>query len=650
MTTTPTVWKAEITANAGNTTGSQHSPVTIGLADGRFLTAWVDNTNNVDNDVGNDIIGQIYDAQGNAFGNARWLNTFHGGDATNPAIAALPDGGFVVAYRHVDSNGYSSIHFGRYTGAALVVTVTVDSGNSTVANFDPSIAVLPNGDFVVSYRQTAAGDTDVIARIVDQDTNLSGAVLNAGQNGADLDTNPDTVVLSNGNILTAFEEDDDDLTGIEIKIITTAGTNIGNVELAATGSDPHAAALSGGGYVVVWQDQAGGGNIHAAIRTNTNGVVKGPFVVQGGANQQNEPDVVALKDGGFFVVWDDDSANLLRGQRFSAGGGLVGTTLTIAAGLNALDPELGLTDDGRILVTFRNDVFDISQVILDPRENVIIGDSTDETITSRIDGATVHGLKGNDTLLGQGAVDSLYSGDGNDVLNGGGSGDKMIGGAGSDTYIVSEVGDVANEIGGDGTDLVKSSVSFNLASANALGTVENLTLTGITAVNGIGNALDNTIVGNDTNNTLVGGDGDDTLVGGVGADTLNGNADADALKGGVGKDTLAGGQANDRFVFDSAPIAANADTITDFAQVVGSNNDFFMLDNLAFPTLGAPGAMNAALFFAGPAAHDANDRIIYNQANGQLLYDTNGNTAGGVSLIATLTNKPMLTAADFVVI
>src|SRR5947207_1989430 len=99
MTTTPTVWKAEFTANAGNTTGGQFSPVTIGLADDRTLTVWVDNTSNVDNDAGTDIIGQILDAQGNNVGGAFQLNLANFLDnETDPAIAALPDGGFVVVY------------------------------------------------------------------------------------------------------------------------------------------------------------------------------------------------------------------------------------------------------------------------------------------------------------------------------------------------------------------------------------------------------------------------------------------------------------------------------------------------------------------------------------------------------------------------
>jgi hypothetical protein len=52
----------------------------------------------------------------------------------------------------------------------------------------------------------------------------------------------------------------------------------------------------------------------------------------------------------------------------------------------------------------------------------------------------------------------------------------------------------------------------------------------------------------------------------------------------------------------------------------------------------------------GAAAHDADDRIVYNKVSGALMHDSNGLAAGGVTLLAVLTNKPTLTAADFVVI
>ena len=56
--------------------------------------------------------------------------------------------------------------------------------------------------------------------------------------------------------------------------------------------------------------------------------------------------------------------------------------------------------------------------------------------------------------------------------------------------MVDNVGDVANETGGDGTDTVLSSISFSLADpVHAIGEIENLTLTGSGAINATGKGL-----------------------------------------------------------------------------------------------------------------------------------------------------------------
>ncbi|MFN9402380.1 MAG: calcium-binding protein, partial [Dolichospermum sp.] len=97
--------------------------------------------------------------------------------------------------------------------------------------------------------------------------------------------------------------------------------------------------------------------------------------------------------------------------------------------------------------------------------------------------------------------------------------DTLIGGAGNDIYVVDSTTDVIIEVASQGIDTVQSSVTFTLAN---VATVENLTLTGTTAINGTGNAGNNILTGNSTNNTLNGEDGNDTLNGGAGIDTLIG--------------------------------------------------------------------------------------------------------------------------------
>jgi Ca2+-binding RTX toxin-like protein len=266
------------------------------------------------------------------------------------------------------------------------------------------------------------------------------------------------------------------------------------------------------------------------------------------------------------------------------------------------------------------------------------GNALANTITGNSFANILDGSGGNDILHGEASTDTSVGGAGNDILDGGTQADHMYGGVGNDVYLVDNGGDVVDETGGNGIDAVQSSVNFSLADAvHAKGAVERLTLTG-TAANGTGNALANVLVGNGVGNILSGAAGNDSLYG------LAGN---DKLVGGLGNDTLVGGLNADVFVFNTTLNAAtNRDTITDFNHV----DDTMQLENAIFAKLGAAGALNPGFFFAGAAAHDANDHIIYNQATGALFYDVNGNAAGGTIQFATIANHAALAANDFVVI
>lgn len=70
------------------------------------------------------------------------------------------------------------------------------------------------------------------------------------------------------------------------------------------------------------------------------------------------------------------------------------------------------------------------------------------------------------------------------------------------------MGNVVTENANKGTDGVQNSISYAL-TAN----VENLTLTGTSAINGTGNVLNNLLTGKSAANTLTGGAGNDTLNG-----------------------------------------------------------------------------------------------------------------------------------------
>lgn len=229
------------------------------------------------------------------------------------------------------------------------------------------------------------------------------------------------------------------------------------------------------------------------------------------------------------------------------------------------------------------------------------------------------GLTGNDTLNGNGGNDTLSGGAGNDLLTGGTGSDTLQGGQGDDAYVIENAGDVITELLNEGKDTVSTQLSYTLPT-----NVEHLTLTGTTAVNGIGNGLANTLTGNSA------------------ANQLNGLAGNDLLDGGAGTDILTGGVGNDIFRITTAD---SIDSITDFNVV----NDTIQLENATLTVL-STGQLEPGQFRVGTQAQDANDYVIYNNATGALLYDADGNGTGIAVQIAALSTGLAMTATDIVVI
>jgi Ca2+-binding RTX toxin-like protein len=166
---------------------------------------------------------------------------------------------------------------------------------------------------------------------------------------------------------------------------------------------------------------------------------------------------------------------------------------------------------------------------------------------------------------GNASANLIVGNDANNTLNGDAGADVLVGGKGDDSYIVDNSSDFVFENAGEGFDAVYSLSSFTL-NAN----VEVLVLMG-TAVDGTGNTEDNYLVGNSGNNTLIGWTGWDVLIGGQGKDSYNlseptASTDTVQITAGdslvsnydtVSSFTLGGSAGADRLDLDNATIAAN---------------------------------------------------------------------------------------------
>jgi Ca2+-binding RTX toxin-like protein len=185
--------------------------------------------------------------------------------------------------------------------------------------------------------------------------------------------------------------------------------------------------------------------------------------------------------------------------------------------------------------------------------NTVYSDVT-WTLGANIERLTLLGM-GNLNATGNTLANVLTGNAGNNTLDGGSGSDTMLGGAGDDTYVVAQTGDVVTENADEGTDLVQSGVTYTLGA-----NVENLTLTGSSALSGTGNGLNNTLTGNIGNNILTGNAGDDWLDGGSGSDTM---------RGGTGNDTYVVAQTGD-VVTENA--GEGIDTVrAGIAYTLGSN-------------------------------------------------------------------------------
>ena len=105
------------------------------------------------------------------------------------------------------------------------------------------------------------------------------------------------------------------------------------------------ATLANGNWVLAyWQGAVNGGDIRFQIHTPTGGTASNTIVVASGTDSHTYPDIVALPDGGFVILWHNATADMLLARRFSSTGASDGTVFEVATGVTG-EPDIGMTGD-----------------------------------------------------------------------------------------------------------------------------------------------------------------------------------------------------------------------------------------------------------------------------------------------------------------
>ncbi len=558
-------------------------PDTTPLLDGGWVTVWY-SASSLAAGEDTDLLGQRYDASGQAVGGAFQVAASRAGGQTDARVAGLADGGFVVTW--TDDSGLGGDFSGagikaqvfsasgaRVGGEMLVNTATDDDQSS------PKIAALADGGFVVAWASSSGSVQDVRFQVFNASGGRVGGerIETNADDPISVQSSPVVAALPNGGFVMTWTDrrtsgGDPNQDGIRYGVYNSAGASNGVSDprvndLITTGDqeNPVVAVLANGGFVIAWADSSQG-NSARDIRYRVFGADGRPVGSEQAAHgfsvdDRYFPTVSATDDGGFVIAWVEQIANGVGSaddvynsiaQRFTAAGTPEGPeffqasgpgvelsvdTTTLANGdvlfgitrystPDTSDPTLTVTSE-----TVRWAIFeDIAATI---GVDLVIGTSGRDRVLLREGDDTAYGGAARDWLDGADGADYLSGDGGDDLLFGGDGVDSLLGGEGDDTLDLSgfdftDGPDAGN--GGDGRDTVTyaragSPIIAALETGGSAGEASGDTYVGVE--NLTGSAFSDTLRGDAGVNVLRGGDGMDVLIGAGGADELRGEGGED---------------------------------------------------------------------------------------------------------------------------
>jgi Ca2+-binding RTX toxin-like protein len=489
---TPIKWGSEFLVNSFTTYG-QSSPVIAGLADGRFVAAWEDESGTLGDSSLSGIHAQVFNADGSKAGAEFLVNTTTNAEQYHAKAAGLMDGRFVITWNDrskgtdIDVRAQVFNADGTKSGGEFILSTQAADVQS-----EATITALHDGNFVAAWRTRSAGGDDVHAQAFKPDGTKSDNefLVNAASPGNR--SEPVIAALSNdGRYVIAWRDQIPQAEAdIHAQIFNAGGSTFGpelTVDAAAASdSQPEITPLANGGFVVSWtRFFAGDSDIRAQVFDANGATSSAAFLVSTTAGRQREPSLAALPDGRFVAAWTDSSQSggdtshdAIRARVFNANGTTSGaeflvntTTISYQA-----KPSITVLADGRFVIGWTDESQTggdqsseaVRAQIFDPRESAIQLKGTnlnDDNIGTKFEDV-MKGGGGDDHLEGAGFPDTLDGGDGNDTLVGGAYDDLLLGGAGDDTavyskdlalYVVLEHGsDRVSVHGADSGDVLRS--------------------------------------------------------------------------------------------------------------------------------------------------------------------------------------------------
>lgn len=229
----------------------------------------------------------------------------------------------------------------------------------------PQITTLANGGFVITWDDASSYPGDIRAQVFMADGTALGEEILVNTTTLNDQFIPQITALSSGGFVIAWNDQSNDSGDIRAQVFTDHGSVLGEEILVNTTTsgwqwDQQITALAEGGFVVIWEDQSSDvGDIRAQVFT-ADGMTIGEEVLVNSTtlNDQSDPQVTALADGGFVVTWEDESSNAgdIRAQVFTADGTALGGDFAVNSTTRGVqgDPQITALADGGFVITWQD--------------------------------------------------------------------------------------------------------------------------------------------------------------------------------------------------------------------------------------------------------------------------------------------------------
>ena len=329
------------------TTAYQYQPAMAADEQGNFVVVWASYGSSTDTSY-NSVQARRYDADGAPLGGQFEVNTYTTNYQWRPAVAAEPQGSFVVAWESYGSSytdsDYQSVQMQRYdtTGMPVGGQIQVNS-YTTDSQWTPAVAMDGQGNFVVVWTSNGSPETDPNISIQGQRYDASGAPL-AGQfqvNSYTTGTQREVAVAADtlGNFVVVWEsygsyDSDTSSTSIQAQLFDAGGSQVGGqfqVNTYSTGSQwaPSVSMDAPDTFVVAWRSAGSNGTDTSSSSVQAqlfdlSGVPDGDeFQINSyTTSSQFQPAVAANSQSDLVAVWSssgspgsDTDQTSVQGQR-----------------------------------------------------------------------------------------------------------------------------------------------------------------------------------------------------------------------------------------------------------------------------------------------------------------------------------------------